>query len=58
MVSHSIIDDLKHQKILDLLEKGERTDGRAFDEPRENNVDRHIALGLMGIYKVAERYRE
>lgn len=34
MTSSSIIDDLKRNQILDLLEKGQRIDGRAFDEPR------------------------
>jgi exosome complex component RRP42 len=36
--SHTIIDDLKKSKILELLEQGKRTDGRGLEEPREIKI--------------------
>lgn len=39
MASHSILDKLKHSSILELLDKGERLDGRALDEPRKLTVE-------------------
>ncbi len=37
--SSPIIDDLKKRQILDLLEKGQRVDGRAFDEIRPITIE-------------------
>ena len=39
MTSISILDQLKRSKIYDLLEKGERFDGRRLDEPRSLTIE-------------------
>jgi len=39
MMGHTLIDELKKNKILDLLEEGKRVDGRAFDEPRQLEIE-------------------
>ena len=39
MASTSVIDQLKKEQILELLEQGKRIDGRAFDEPREIKIE-------------------
>ena len=39
MTSSSVIDELKKNQILELLEQGRRVDGRALDEPREIFVE-------------------
>jgi exosome complex component RRP42 len=39
MTSTSILDQLKRNKIYDLLEKGERFDGRRLDEPRPLSIE-------------------
>ncbi len=39
MTSTSVIDQLKKTQILELLENGQRSDGRAFDEPRKIFVE-------------------
>ena len=39
MGSTSVIDDLKKNQILSLLEQGKRVDGRAFDEPRTLKIE-------------------
>ena len=38
-MSINVIDDLKRAKILELLDQGQRIDGRAFDEPRKLTVE-------------------
>ena len=38
-MSTSVIDDLKRAKIMELLDQGQRIDGRAFDEPRKLTVE-------------------
>ena len=52
MVTHSIIDELKRQKILDLLDQGKRTDGRAFDEPRELSIETNVIPKANGSARV------
>ncbi len=52
MASHSIIDELKHQKILDLLNQGKRIDGRAFDEPRELSIETNVIPKANGSARV------
>ncbi len=39
MAHGSFVDQLKKNKILELLEQGKRIDGRAFDEPRELRIE-------------------
>jgi len=39
MAHTTILDRLKRNQILELLEKGQRIDGRAFDEPREISIE-------------------
>lgn len=39
MTSTFVLDQLKRNKIIDLLEKGQRFDGRAFDEPRSLSIE-------------------
>src|SRR3989304_2431539 len=39
MTSTFILDQLKRNKINDLLEKGQRYDGRRFDEPRPLTIE-------------------
>ncbi len=38
-MSINVIDDLKRAKIMELLDQGQRIDGRAFDEPRKLTVE-------------------
>lgn len=39
MASHSVLDELKRNQILELLEQGKRVDGRALDEAREISIE-------------------
>ena len=39
MASHTVIDELKRNQILELLEQGKRVDGRALDEAREVSIE-------------------
>jgi len=39
MAHGTFVDQLKKNKILELLEQGKRIDGRAFDEPRELRIE-------------------
>ncbi|WP_428324655.1 exosome complex protein Rrp42 [Nitrosopumilus sp.] len=39
MASHTVIDELKRNQILELLEQGKRVDGRALDETREVSIE-------------------
>ncbi|MFQ5475932.1 MAG: exosome complex protein Rrp42 [Nitrosopumilus sp.] len=39
MASHSVLDELKRNQILELLEQGKRIDGRALDEAREISIE-------------------
>ncbi len=39
MASTSVLDELKKTQILELLEQGKRTDGRALDEPRDVSIE-------------------
>ena len=39
MGSHSVVDQLKRNQILELLEQGKRIDGRGFDEVRDVSIE-------------------
>ena len=39
MGSHSVVDQLKKNQILELLEQGKRVDGRALDEARDVSIE-------------------
>jgi len=41
-MTSTIIDDLKRQQILEMLERGERTDGRALDEMRPISIETNV----------------
>ncbi len=48
----SIIDQLKGQKIHDLLEQGKRVDGRSFDEPRQLTIETGVIPKAEGSARV------
>lgn len=48
----SIIDDLERKLIVDSLEKGMRTDGRAIDEPRELRIETGVIPKAEGSARV------
>ena len=52
MASKSVIDELKKTQILELLDKGERVDGRALDEPRELSIEINAVPKANGSAKV------
>jgi len=52
MTSISIIDQLKRNKIVELLEQGKRIDGRAFDEPRTISIERGVIPKANGSARV------
>ncbi len=52
MTSTSILDQLKRNKIIELLEKGERFDGRAFDEPRPLTIETGVIPHANGSARV------
>ena len=39
MGGHTIIDDLKRAKIVELLDQGKRIDGRGLEEPRQIKIE-------------------
>ena len=50
--SSPIIDDLKKQRIFDLLEQNQRVDGRAFDEPRPITIEPDVIPKANGSARV------
>ena len=52
MAHYSIIDDLKRKQILELLEKGQRIDGRALDEPRTLTIETGVIPKANGSARV------
>lgn len=52
MSDSPIIDALKKAKILELLEQGKRTDGRAFDEVRPINIETNVIPKANGSARV------
>ena len=48
----SLIDQLKGQKIHDLLEQGKRIDGRSFDEPRQLTIETGVIPKAEGSARV------
>jgi len=48
----SLIDQLKGQKIHDLLEQGKRVDGRSFDEPRQLTIETGVIPKAEGSARV------
>jgi len=52
MVHFSVIDQLKKDKIIDLLKQGKRLDGRALDEPRSLSIDTGIIPKANGSARV------
>ena len=52
MANVSILDGLKRKKILELLENGKRTDGRAFDEPRTLSIETGVIPKANGSARV------
>jgi len=52
MAHYSVIDDLKKKQILELLEKGQRIDGRAFDEHRTLTIDTGVIPKANGSARV------
>ena len=52
MTSASILDQLKRNKILELLEKGQRFDGRAFDETRPLTIETGVSPHANGSARV------
>ncbi len=52
MTSSPVIDDLKRQRIMDLLEKGQRADGRALDEMRAIVIEANVIPKAEGSARV------
>lgn len=52
MAHGTFIDQLKKNKILDLLEQGKRVDGRAFDEPRQLRIEAGVIPKANGSARV------
>jgi len=52
MTSTTILDHLKKKQILELLQKGERVDGRQFDETRSINIETGVVTKAEGSAKV------
>lgn len=53
MMTHgTFIDQLKKNKILELLEQGKRIDGRAFDEPRQLRIESGVIPKANGSARV------
>ena len=52
MTNVSILDGLKRNKILKLLENGQRVDGRAFDEPRTLSIETGVIQKANGSARV------
>ena len=52
MASHSVLDELKKNQIIELLEQGKRIDGRALDEPREISIEINAIPKANGSAKV------
>ncbi len=52
MASHSVVDELKKTQILELLNQGNRVDGRALDEPREISIEPNIIPKANGSAKI------
>ena len=52
MTNVSILDGLKRNKILKLLESGQRVDGRAFDEHRKLTIETGVIPKANGSARV------
>ena len=52
MANVSILDGLKRKQILELLDNGKRTDGRAFDEPRKLTIETGVIPKANGSARV------
>jgi len=52
MASHSVLDELKKNQIIELLEQGKRIDGRALDEARELTIEINAIPKANGSAKV------
>ena len=52
MTSSAIIDDLKRQQIMDLLEQGKRIDGRSFEDTRPIKIEPNIIPKAQGSARV------
>lgn len=58
MTSTSIIDQLKKEKILGLLDQGKRIDGRSFDQVRDLHVDLNVIPKANGSARVRLGYSD
>ena len=52
MGGHTIIDDLKRAKIVELLDQGKRIDGRGLEEPREIKIETGVIPKANGSARV------
>ncbi|MGI9566634.1 MAG: exosome complex protein Rrp42 [Nitrosopumilus sp.] len=52
MTSSSVVDELKKNQILELLDQGKRIDGRSLDEPREISIESHVIPKANGSARV------
>ena len=52
MANVSILDELKRNQIFDLLDKGQRIDGRAFDEHRPLSIETGVIPKANGSARV------